>query len=263
MHLKLTCFRVKDMMKRSFAEIDSAQNEDNRVTELEELKDKIASMSEITCSKCVPSLDEYYIKCSDINMLRQEVQVHGQLLILTLHPLKWAKVEFRMGNRLTVELLFLWMIGTRTSLEKIIMVCSSYVDYSALPHGVLFVQDYFPQKAKLLQPGRVITIYIAKYKFVLAMVLKVSAKMTVFLLCNSDDDQQIAMQTLVDETEENLKTTSIFHKFERPNLPDPPLKHAIVEVSGLLLVNITEEVIKVDPLKIIGDYQRRQLPRFW
>ena len=125
------------------------------------------------------------------------------------------------------------------------------------------MQDYFPQKAKFLQPGRVITIYVAKYKFVLAMVLKVSAKMTVFLLCSSEDDQQITMQTLVNETEESLKTTCIFHKFERPNLPDPPLKHTIVEVSGLLLVNITEEVIKVDPLNIIGDYQRRQLPRFW
>ena len=71
--------RVKDMMKRSFAEIDSAQNEDNRITELEDLKDTIASMSELTCSKCVPSLDGYYIKCSDINMLRQEVQVDEQL----------------------------------------------------------------------------------------------------------------------------------------------------------------------------------------
>lgn len=115
---------------------------------------------------------------------------------------------------------------------------------------------------KSLQPGRVITIYVSKYRHALALVLRVASKMTVLLLCSSEDEEQVLVQSLIDVTEEKMKNVHIVYPFKEVYLPDPPLKHAVVEVSSLLLINITDEVIKIDPLQIISDYQRRQLPSF-
>lgn len=63
------------MMKRSFAEIDSAQNENNRLTQLEDLKERFISSSKLDCSQCVQNIEEYYEKCYQINELNNEMQV--------------------------------------------------------------------------------------------------------------------------------------------------------------------------------------------
>lgn len=63
------------MMKRSFAEIDSAQNENNRLTQLEDLKERFSSSSKLDCSQCVHNIEEYYEKCYQINHLNNEMQV--------------------------------------------------------------------------------------------------------------------------------------------------------------------------------------------
>ena len=44
--------------------------------------------------------------------------------------------------------------------------------------------------------------------------------------------------------------------------PDGPVRHMVVEVDGLLLENITGEVLSVEPSKVMEDYRRRQIPRF-
>lgn len=62
------------MMKRSFAEIDSARNEDRRTAKLEELK-KLASLEDLKCSKCVHDINEYYDKCLQITDLHNAMQV--------------------------------------------------------------------------------------------------------------------------------------------------------------------------------------------
>lgn len=63
------------MMKRSFAEIDSARNESNRMSKLEDLNNKLASVRKVDCSKCVNSIEEYYEKCSQITELHNAMQV--------------------------------------------------------------------------------------------------------------------------------------------------------------------------------------------
>lgn len=69
-------FRVKDMMKRSFAEMDSAKNESQHVVLLKELENKLESTSELNeCSKCLESIHEYYWKCSQINEVNGSLQV--------------------------------------------------------------------------------------------------------------------------------------------------------------------------------------------
>lgn len=126
----------------------------------------------------------------------------------------------------------------------------------------------FPQVTKSLQAGRVVTIYVSKYRYVLAMVLQVAtklqiaAKLTVLLLCGAEDVEETVAQSLVDATEAEMLKVHIFDCFKELYLPDPPLKHVVVDISSVLFVNITDHVIKVDPLKVINDYKKRQIPRF-
>lgn len=124
----------------------------------------------------------------------------------------------------------------------------------------------FPQVMKALQPGRVVTIYVSKYRYVLAMVLatrmQISAKLTVLLLCGAEDEEEAIAQSLVDVTETEMKSVHVYDCFDELHLPDPPLKHVVVDIPSMLLINITEEVIKIDPLKVINDYRKRQIPRF-
>ena len=127
-----------------------------------------------------------------------------------------------------------------------------------------FVQEYIAsQGVKLLQPGRVVVLYISKYRHILAMVLEVVAtRIKVLFLCSSEDDEHTNMESLVVESECKMKEVHIFDGFKELHLPNPPLKHAIVTVSSLLLIDITEEIIKVDPKMVISDHERRQIPRF-
>ena len=120
---------------------------------------------------------------------------------------------------------------------------------------------------KTLQPGRIVTVYLSQYKYVLALILNITLKIpqplvTVLLLCNLGDEDELSAQRLVDVTEQKMKGVHIFHEFKELFLPDPPLQHAVVKMSGILLINITENLIKIDPLKIINDYNKRQIPRF-
>lgn len=71
-------------MKRSFAEIDSAQSESNRLLSLNNLNKELSSAKKLDeCSKCVPSIDEYYRKCSRISQLNNKMQVRVLLHIPT------------------------------------------------------------------------------------------------------------------------------------------------------------------------------------
>ena len=63
------------MMKRSFAEIDSAQDESDRLRSLEELSMRLASCETIVCDYCTESVQHYYNKCKQITELRGKMQV--------------------------------------------------------------------------------------------------------------------------------------------------------------------------------------------
>ncbi len=72
------------MMRRSFAEVDSAQSQSRRMKELSTLQEELVSFSGLNdCSKCVPSIHEYYQKCSQIMALTRNIQVNFVLQVLT------------------------------------------------------------------------------------------------------------------------------------------------------------------------------------
>ena len=120
-----------------------------------------------------------------------------------------------------------------------------------------------PHVMKSLQPGRVILIYIFKYKYIPAIVLKISNLwLTVLLLCNQGDDSESAFHELIKETERELKRVQIYECLKELFIPDPPLKHVVVDIPLQFLIDITDEIIKIEASKIIDDYRKRQLPRF-
>lgn len=92
--------------------------------------------------------------------------------------------------------------------------------------------------------------------------VQIATKLTVMLLCSEEDEEQAIAQSLMDISETKMRNVHVFDSFNGLYLPDLPLKHAVVDISCVLLINITTEVVKIDPLKIINDYRRRQHPRF-
>ena len=126
-----------------------------------------------------------------------------------------------------------------------------------------------PQVSKTLTPGRVLTIYLTKYKYLLAVVLKVMPRkgqdvnISVLFLCDAEDDKEAAAHGLVATTVEYLQDVHMFDPLRELYLPHPPAKHAVVEIPSQLVVSVTEEVMKVEERKISSDYNNRQIPRFW
>lgn len=77
-------YRVKDMMKRSFAEIESSKNEANLNIQLEDLEQKLLCADDIEdCSMCRDCIDEYYDKCCRITEFRDKMQVIGTTYVIT------------------------------------------------------------------------------------------------------------------------------------------------------------------------------------
>ena len=119
-----------------------------------------------------------------------------------------------------------------------------------------------PQVLKVLSPGRVITIFTEKYKYNLAVVLQQNTRtavktFTVLILCNIEDESEQVAKHLNPflSVEPYVPREDLFH-------PDSPVGHAVVDISGKLIVNISGEVIPVESSRIIEDYRRRQIPRF-
>lgn len=122
-----------------------------------------------------------------------------------------------------------------------------------------------PQVLKTLSPGRVVTIFTAKYHYSLAVVLQKNTKtpsrtFTVLMLCNSGDEMEEAANSVVNIDQYKTVTpykplTELFH-------PEGILHHAVVDIDGQLIVSITEKVLSVEAARIIEDYRRRQIPRF-
>ena len=62
-------------MKRSFAEINSAQDESSRLRSLHDLKMVLGDSATIDCDQCVGSIQNYYMKCSRMTELHLKMQV--------------------------------------------------------------------------------------------------------------------------------------------------------------------------------------------
>lgn len=116
---------------------------------------------------------------------------------------------------------------------------------------------------KALVPGRIITVFIAKYRYLLAAVIqRKDRSISVLFLCNKEDATETSAQTLIDETEKYLSTVHVYEQFKQYYLPELPLKHIVTDIPSHFLVNIMENVVKIDPSRVINDYKKRQIPRF-
>ena len=69
------CFRVEDMMKRSFSEIDSARSEQDRKHNLETLLSRKQQLQTLDCQLCTSDIHQYYCSCAQLLSLREETQV--------------------------------------------------------------------------------------------------------------------------------------------------------------------------------------------
>lgn len=76
--------RVEDMMKRSFAELDSARHEVDRQQALKDLEQSIGSLEDLDCPLCSTDVDHYYSACARIAHLRKEMQVEPLLYVIDI-----------------------------------------------------------------------------------------------------------------------------------------------------------------------------------
>ena len=67
--------RVEDMMKRSFAELDSARHQVDRQQAVEELEQNVGSLQRLGCPICDTDINHYYGACARITHLKKTMQV--------------------------------------------------------------------------------------------------------------------------------------------------------------------------------------------
>ena len=112
------------------------------------------------------------------------------------------------------------------------------------------------------------TIYTNSYHYSLALILQqhssktATRTFTVLMLCNAGDESEEKARVLVDTSQGQYKAVSPYLPLEELFKPAGEVKHAVVTLDGQLVVSITGEVLKIEPAKIIDDYNRRQIPRF-
>ena len=75
--------RVEDMMKRSFAELDSARHQVDRQQAVQELEQNVGSLQRLDCPICDTDIDHYYGACARITYLKKKMQVRIQYYILS------------------------------------------------------------------------------------------------------------------------------------------------------------------------------------
>ena len=80
------------------------------------------------------------------------------------------------------------------------------------------------------------------------------------MLCNSGDETKDVANSLVNV--DQYKGVTPYKPFTELFHPDGVVKHAVVDINGQRIVNITQKVLSVEPARIIEDYNRRQIPRF-
>ena len=122
-----------------------------------------------------------------------------------------------------------------------------------------------PQATKALVPGRVVTLYLNSYKYTLAVILDLNTRspatpFTVLTLCKEKDEPEEAAKALVEPG--NLSIVKPCQAMSELFHPDGMVKHTVVDISGQLIVSITDVVLCVEPSKMIDDYKKRQIPRF-
>ena len=126
----------------------------------------------------------------------------------------------------------------------------------------------FPQVMKSLGPGRVVTIYLSKSLYTLALVVQMASKnvarpgLVVLMLCNEADEDESIAQELIEQSAKDMKMVQQYQPLKELYLPESPIKHAVVNIPFEVIFNIADHVLEVDCTKIVNDYKKRQIPRF-
>ncbi len=71
----LILFRVEDMMKRSFAEIDSTRHINDHQEALYSIKESIESLQIEDCPICIQDINQYYSACANVKHFHKNMQV--------------------------------------------------------------------------------------------------------------------------------------------------------------------------------------------
>ena len=124
-----------------------------------------------------------------------------------------------------------------------------------------------PSALKALSPGRVVTLSTPACGYTLAVILsqqtiKSAKTFTVLTLCNGGDEWEGKAKSIVVGDSVKHDTVVLYKQLSGLFAPDGEVKHAVVTVDGQLIYNITEEIVGVEPRKIMDDYKNRQIPRF-
>ena len=124
-----------------------------------------------------------------------------------------------------------------------------------------------PSVLKLLCEGRVVVLYLSRWQYCLALILGKDSRsqlkpvLNVLILCEEGCDESL-VQTLIADSVREMGVVHSFIPFKKLNIPEPPIKHAVVGVPLELIHSITSYEIQADFGTIIKDYNKRQIPRF-
>ena len=72
---RVESLRVEDMMRRSFAELDSARQKPEWEETIKDVKEKINKLESLNCLICITDLDDYYRLCSRLFDLDKSMRV--------------------------------------------------------------------------------------------------------------------------------------------------------------------------------------------
>lgn len=75
MRYGLILFRVEDMMKRSFAEIDSTRHINDHQEALYSINKSIESLQTEDCPICIQDINQYYSACAAVMKFHKTMQV--------------------------------------------------------------------------------------------------------------------------------------------------------------------------------------------
>ena len=81
---RVESLRVEDMMKRSFAELDSARQKPEWEETIKDVKQKISELESLNCLICITDLDEYYRLCSRLCDLEKSMRVSCSKAIILI-----------------------------------------------------------------------------------------------------------------------------------------------------------------------------------
>ena len=99
-------YRVEDIMKRSYSELDSMKHEVDRQQQLDSINQQTLSMEELSCSVCSSDIDQYYSCAARITTLQTSMKVHPQYMYI-LH-VQWKNlinVDLWMRNNFIFRIL--------------------------------------------------------------------------------------------------------------------------------------------------------------